>query len=789
MTASVRILIAADDPADTEMILRELASAGIEFEYRRVEEAGAFVAALEAFRPDLVLSDYRLNAFDGMTALGLVVEGQPDVPVIIVTASIGEETAVACIKAGATDCVLKEHGVRLGIAAHAALEGVRLRREREHAEAQRRNALEEQARQHAVLRAVLDASDASILAVDHECRYLAFNRSHAEAMRAMYGTEIEVGARMPDFVTVEEDRVSTLRRLRRALSGETVVDEGFAGREAGSCRHFTVAFSPIRAGDGAVAGAVVVGQEQTGRRRQEDRLRQLLRAVEQSPASIVITDTAGTIQYVNPHFEQVTGYTGEEAVGKNPRILKSGEMRPEVYRELWETITSGREWRGEFLNRAKTGRLFWEMASISAVRDSEGRITHFVGVKEDVTERKNAEVALKSAEKQLALVQKMEAIGRLAGGVAHDFNNLLSVILGHAEQLSKGLPGDDPRRERLDQILWSAGKAAELTRQLLAFSRRQVLETRIVRLDAVVADAQRMLTRVIGEDVDFHVAQPATLGHVRADPAQIVQVLLNLVVNARDAMPDGGRLTVEFADAELDERYAAAHPPCHPGRFVMMAVSDTGHGMDAETQKRVFEPFFTTKPEGRGTGLGLSTVYGIVKQSGGFIWAYSEVGVGSTFKVYLPRVEEAETAAEPPPTALPRSAAGGRILLVEDDESVRGLMADLLTDAGYSVLSSGRPTAAIAVASTVGSLDLLVTDVIMPDMSGRDLAHRLEAERPGLHVLYVSGYAGEALTRLGGIQRGEHFLSKPFSERGLLEAVATALAASPPAPGSCPAPR
>jgi two-component system cell cycle sensor histidine kinase/response regulator CckA len=523
--------------------------------------------------------------------------------------------------------------------------------------------------------------------------------------------------------------------------------------------------------------------------RQEDRLRQLLRAVEQSPASIVITDTAGSIQYVNPRFEQVTGYSASEAVGQNPRILKSGEMPASVYRELWETITSGREWRGELLNRAKDGRLFWEMASISGVLDPSGRITNFVAVKEDITERKKAESALKLDEQHLAQIQKMEAIGRLAGGVAHDFNNLLSVISGQAERLTKELEPGDPRRERVDQILWSAARAAELTRQLLAFGRLQVLKPTVVRLDAVAADAQKMLERVIGEDVQLHVARPAALGRVRADPSQIVQVLLNLVVNARDAMPRGGRLTVEFADADLDERYASAHPPCHGGRFVMMAVSDTGHGMDAETQKRVFEPFFTTKPEGRGTGLGLSTVYGIVKQSGGFIWAYSEVGVGSTFKVYLPRVEEAETSTEPPAPAPAARPAGGRILLVEDDEGVRSLMADLLQEAGYSVLSSGNPASALALASGGGPLDLLVTDVIMPGMSGRELARRLGAECPGLRVLYVSGYAGEALSRHGGIEPGEHFLSKPFSERALIEAAAAALAGSPPAPAARPEPR
>jgi PAS domain S-box-containing protein len=502
--------------------------------------------------------------------------------------------------------------------------------------------------------------------------------------------------------------------------------------------------------------------------------------VEQSPASIIITDAAGTIEYVNPHFENVSGYSSAEAVGRNPRFLKSGEMPAEVYRELWATITAGREWRGEILNRAKDGRLFWEMASVSAVRDADGRVAHFVAVKEDVTERKKAEAALKLAEQQLAQVQKMEAIGRLAGGVAHDFNNLLSVILGHAERLAKDLEPHDPRRGRLDEVLFAANKAGELTRQLLAFSRRQVLEPRIVRLDAVAAEAQKMLERVIGEDVDLHVARPAALGHVKADPAQIVQVLLNLAVNARDAMAHGGRLTIEFADADLDERYAAAHPPCHPGRFVMLAVSDTGHGMTADTMKHAFEPFFTTKPEGQGTGLGLSTVYGIVKQSGGFIWAYSEIGIGSTFKIYLPRVEEAVATAPPGPTAPPPLGAGTRILLVEDDESVRTLMADILGDAGYSVVSAGHPANALALAASGHAPDILVTDVIMPGMSGRDLAQRLLAERPGLCVLYVSGYAGEALTRHGGIEVGEHFLTKPFSERGLLDAVAAALAGSAP---------
>jgi signal transduction histidine kinase/CheY-like chemotaxis protein len=452
-------------------------------------------------------------------------------------------------------------------------------------------------------------------------------------------------------------------------------------------------------------------------------------------------------------------------------------MPPETYRDLWDTITSGGQWQGELLNRRKDGSLFWEIASISAVRDAAGRTTHFVAVKEDVTARKEDQERLRQTELQLQQAQKMEAIGRLAGGVAHDFNNLLSVIVGHGERLRQELGPDHPGQRRVGQVLWSADKAAGLTRHLLAFSRRQVLEARVVRLDELAAEARGMLERVLGEDIDLAFCAPAELGSVRADPGQVVQVLLNLAVNARDAMPRGGRLTVEFDDVELDGAYAASHHPLPPGRYVMMAVTDTGHGMDAETQRRVFEPFFTTKPEGQGTGLGLSTVYGIVRQSGGFVWVYSEVGHGTTFKVLLPRVDET-------PETLPREGAtrprpprpGLRILLVEDDPGVRAIMQDLLEGEGYFVDAASRPEEALELAAKDHAFDLLVTDVIMPGLGGRELARRLQELHPGLKAVYVSGYAGEALARHGGIAPGERFLQKPFTEVAFLVIVANALA-------------
>jgi PAS domain S-box-containing protein len=431
--------------------------------------------------------------------------------------------------------------------------------------------------------------------------------------------------------------------------------------------------------------------------------------------------------------------------------------------------------------RLNDGEERWVHGRGQLVADEEGRLVEIIGTIQDITERKLAEAEKARIEALLLQSQKIEAIGRLAGGVAHDFNNLLSVIRGHGERLLDEMEAGAQQRSRVEQIVWAADKGGSLTRQLLAFSRCQVLEPKVIRLDAVVADARKLLERVIGEDIDLAVATPEQLGSVRADPGQIVQVLLNLAVNARDAMPRGGLLSLECADVELDEAYTAGHSPMEAGHYVMMAVSDTGHGMDAETQRRVFDPFFTTKESGKGTGLGLSTVYGIVKQSGGFVWVYSEVGVGTTFKVYLPRVNEAPDApasVAPVMVSEQRRAAqrGKHILLAEDDDGVRELMTDLLERAGYVVTAHARGEHALETARSMGAIDLLLTDVIMPGMSGRELARSLAERQPGLRVLFVSGYAGEALARRGDIERGERFLQKPFSERELLRIVSATLA-------------
>jgi PAS domain S-box-containing protein len=404
--------------------------------------------------------------------------------------------------------------------------------------------------------------------------------------------------------------------------------------------------------------------------------------------------------------------------------------------------------------------------STSPVRIGEDTIVLLI--LRDITERRRLETQLRQA-------QKMEAVGRLAGGVAHDFNNLLGVISGYAELLRKGLEPEHPAQRRVHEIQRAAERASGLTRQLLAFSRKQVLETKILNLGDVVADVEGMLHRLIGEDVRLSTKAAADLGQVRADRGQVEQVILNLVVNARDAMPKGGELIIETANTTFDEAYCRQHPDVRPGRYVMLAVSDTGEGMDAETQSHIFEPFFTTKGEGKGTGLGLATVFGIVKQSGGHVNVYSEPGRGSTFRVYLPRTDE---EAQPEVAAPTSNDLGGHetILLVEDAEALRVMIREILEGAGYAVVERASSQEVLEQAGAgLGAFDLLLTDVIMPRVSGPDLARALRRAHPGLKVLFMSGYTDQAVGRQGVLDSGGQFLQKPFTTDGLLTKVRAVL--------------
>jgi PAS domain S-box-containing protein len=873
----LRVLILEHDQADVELCTEALRRERFDLAVTTADGPDAFAAALDAGPVDVVLADYRLPAWTGMDAFEVLRRRGLDVPFILVTGTLGEERAVECMRRGVTDYVLKLNLDRLGPA------------------------------------------------------------------------------------------------VQRALSERTLRTE--AGRQA-------------------------------------ELIRKLKLAVDQSPASVIVTDTHGTIEYVNRRFEESTGYAAAEALGGNPSMLQSGQTPEDVYRSLWATITAGRVWNGTLINRRKNGEICFDRVRIAPLRDDDGVVTHYVasqedvtaqlaaerqlseqefrlrqvtdhirevvfiadgpsqamlyvspafdeiwgrsrdalyaspaallqmaapedrqaladhmavsrrgqdpgeieyrvvrpdgairwvrthvrpvfdgagnfdrvvGVAQDITARKQAELALaeserrarklleaafagivihsdgiirdasagyaellgyepseligrpvaelvaeesraevdrrialgieepyehmacrkdgrklwlqcvprnhviegragrmtavrdithdRQTEEQRRQSQKMEAVGRLAGGVAHDFNNLLTVIGGHVELILENRPATDPLHDDLTEIQRAAAGAAALTRQLLAFSRQQVVEPQVIRLDHAVEATARMLRRMVGEDVHIVIPTSDEPVFVRIDPGQLDQVLMNLAVNARDAMPDGGEFVVETSITELDAAYADAHWPTRAGHYALLAVSDSGAGMDAETQAHLFEPFYTTKPVGRGTGLGLATVYGIVKQADGFIWVYSEPGEGTTFKIYLPLIEPGPTRS-PAPGPRPHRDGTEVVLLTEDEPAVRTMTRISLERHGYTVLEAPDGASALALAQRHrGPIHLLLTDVVMPGMGGPALARQIAALRPDVRVLFMSGYTSDIALRHGVTDEGVAYIQKPFTPAALARKV------------------
>jgi two-component system cell cycle sensor histidine kinase/response regulator CckA len=510
-----------------------------------------------------------------------------------------------------------------------------------------------------------------------------------------------------------------------------------------------------------ITHAIEMYCDERHRQRAESMLPKLWSAVDQAAELIAITDYSGIVEYANPAFEKLTGYSRDELVGHNLRMLKSEEESPETYQQMWETIIAGNIFRGIVVNRKKNGDSFIVEKTIAPVRDDTGKTTHFVSCDRDITERRRLELQLQQA-------QKMDAIGRLAGGIAHDFNNLLMIVSAYAELMLDSLATEHPLRRNVQQILTASRRAADLTRQLLAFSRKQMQALQVLDLNPVIQEIGKMLPRLIGEDIQLAFTPGANLDKVKADPVQIEQIVMNLAANARDAMPDGGKLTIETANIELDEHYVQKHSIVPPGNYVLLAVTDTGQGIAPLHLTHIFEPFYTTKAEGKGTGLGLATVYGIVKQNGGFIWVYSEPGLGSTFKIYLPRA--AQQTANLRPTHVAEDAPPGSetLLLVEDEDAVRQSTCEFLALNGYTVLEARNGEEALRVARDFsGVIDLMITDVVMPLMGGAQVAKQLTAERRGIRVLFVSGYAESTVLRQGAIDLVGHFLQKPFTLKTL----------------------
>ena len=509
--------------------------------------------------------------------------------------------------------------------------------------------------------------------------------------------------------------------------------------------------------------SLLVGRNITERKQAEAKHAQLIRSIEEVEESIIITDLEGTTLYVNPAFEKVTGYTRVEVIGGNTRLLKSGEHPASFYQAMWATLRRGETWSGNLINKRKDGTLYNEAATISPIRDQGGTIINYVAVKRDMTQ----EQLLRD---QLNQAQKMESMGRIAGGIAHDFNNLLMVIRTYAETLQDRLPVQDGLRENTDQILEAVERGASLTGQMLAFSRKQIISPVVLNLNAVIDDTAKMLRRVIGEDIEFQVVLSKKLWAVKADPDQIVQVLMNLCVNARDAMPQGGRLTIATGKVTVKKGSIGERHGVLPGDYVMLSVTDSGTGMSKKIQKDIFEPFFTTKEVAKGTGLGLSMVYGIVKQNGGYVWVESKPGQGACFTIYLPKVERTVAPTIPARAEVPQRGTE-TLLVVEDEKSLRGGICELLSSLGYTVLAAGSGEEALSIASEQEHIDLLLTDVIMPKMNGRELAQTLGSLRPELKIVYMSGYTDDAVLRSGIHEMHTAFLQKPFGLSALARKV------------------
>ena len=755
----IRVLLVEDNPGDARLLQEAIAEVGagglVQLEH--VERLSEALKRLSAETFDVILLDLSLPDEHGLATVTRTHAHAPAVPIVVLSGLDDEGLASRAVREGAQDYLVKGRAD-----GHLIIRAMRYATERKHA-------IEALERREEHFRSLIEnALDLiSILNSDGTIRYVS--PSHERILG--YRPEELIGANALSFVHPED--LPAVSESFRHPASTTSFELRF--RHKNGTWRVLESFGRNLTRVPGVQGVVVNSRDVTERKHVEEALReanQTLRAVIlTSPLAIYTTDLSGCVKSWNRAAQSTFGWAEWELLDKPlPQFPVTPEEALRMRREQAERGESdiGLETRC----RRRDGSLLNVTIWSALLRDGAGALKGIVDVVADITERKRL-------EEQLHHSQKLEAIGRLAGGVAHDFNNLLMVISGYSQMLLEALPPDERSRTDLEQVIKAGERASDLTAQLLAVSRRQPVSPKILDLNGLVNDMQRMLQRVIGEDIRLTTSLDPHLKRIQADPGQIEQVVLNLAVNARDAMPNGGTLTVQTANVHLDEAYTRKHLSPAPGDYAMLSISDTGGGMDHEVQSHLFEPFFTTKEKGKGTGLGLSTSYGIIKQSGGEIRFTSEIGAGTTFQIYLP-VAERQIDQTQPRTEIPTVAGSETILLVEDEAAVRTVLERMLKQSGYRVLACDSPQEALRVSvEQAGKIDLLVTDMVMPGMSGLELGERIQHAWPGLQVLYVSGYADSS-----GVSRPEAFLQKPFKPEALAVKVREVLALrKTPTPG------
>ena len=766
MKEKLRVLHLENDRLHTEITRVLLAEDGIEYNMAHVATEADFAAALATRQIDLILADFTLPGFDGMKALSLARARLPDVPFIFVTGTMGEEIAIDALKRGATDYILKGRLSRLAPAIRRALTEAEERSERRRAEEALRRSEEELRHSNEMYRALIQAAPLAIFLLNADGTVKSWN---AAAEQIFGWSEAEVlGEQLP--VIPKDKQKEFVHTCYRILQGHTVSRQELQRqRKDGVLIDISLNAAPIYDAQGNPYAILAMATDISERKRLDRKLAQseqkFRTAFEAAAVGMCLTAIDHRVLVVNPSLCIMLGSTAEELTATDWLEVTHPDDR-EKFLKWSDRIFSGdgqessKEIR--FLNRG--GQIVWAMVSKVLLREENGVPLYFITQVQNITEQK-------TLENQLRHAQKMEALGTLSAGIAHDFNNILTAIIGYGSLLSMRLDKNDSLRPFVDHILTAADRATTLTKSLLTFGRKQNIEPCVVDLNSVVPEVEKLLLRLLREDIELRATLADAPCTVLADAGQIGQVLMNLATNARDAMPQGGKLAIRIAMASLDRDFVATHGYGAPGSYVLLTVTDTGVGMDAETRSRIFEPFFTTKEVGKGTGLGLSMAYGIVKQHNGYITCYSETGAGTTFRIYLPAVDALAEAVIESSIEFP---LGGTetILLAEDDEQVRVLTSSLLERFGYTVITAyDGKDALVQFHAHRDAIQLVLLDVIMPGKNGRAACEEMRASAPGLKALFTSGYSAD-IFQLGEFDEpGFAFISKPVLPADLLRRI------------------